>query len=191
MKKIITLTCIVLFIGTIRGFSQRCLPKQWGIELNGGWGDGFPLIKNQNLDYSFGLSFFRYAQNQNKWMIGIEYVEKTFCYKCNTVPLNQFLLSPGYSYNLLSNRSKSLFFNFGGTLSVGYESINWGQKNFCDGAILKNRNCFVGGGCLGIELESYITNRFLVSLRARENILINSIKTFRFQYSISMKFIIK
>lgn len=190
MKRIGLLILIVLFIGTIRGFSQRCLPKQWGIELNGGWGDGYPLLKKKNLDYSLGLSFFRYAQNQNKWMIGIEYVEKTFCYKCNTIPLNQFLLSPGYSYNVLSNRVKNIFLNLTGGLLLGYESINWGQKNFCDGAILKNRNCFVGGGTLAVELETYITNRFLVSLCAREKILINSIKTFYFQYSISLKFII-
>lgn len=191
MKKLGLLILIVLFIGTIRGFSQRCLSGQWGIELNYGWGDGYPVLKKRNLDYFLGLAFFRYARNQNKWMIGIEYVEKTFCYKCNTVPLNQFLLSPGYSYNLFTNRIKSIFFNLTGGLLLGYESINWGQKNFCDGAILKNRNCFVGGGCLGIELESYITNCFLVSLRTREKILINSVKTFHFQYSIVIKFIIK
>ena len=191
MKKLGLLILIVLFIGTIRGFSQRCLSGQWGVELSGGWGDGYPVLKKRNLDYFLGLSFFRYARNQNKWMIGIEYVEKTFCYKCNTVPLNQFLLSPGYSYNLFTNRIKSIFFNLTGGLLLGYESINWGQKNFCDGAILKDENKFVGGGSLGIELESYITNRFLVSLRARENILIYSIITFRFQYSISIKFIIK
>lgn len=190
MKKMITLTCIVLFVGTIEGFTQRCLPKQWGFELNCGWGDGYPLLKKKNLDYSLGLSFFRYAQNQNKWMIGIEYVEKTFCYKCNTIPLNQFLLSPGYNYNVLSNRVKNIFFNLTGGLLLGYESINWGQKNFCDGAILKNQNCFIVGGALGVELETYLSNRFLVSLRAREKILFNSIKTFHFQYTVSFKFII-
>ena len=51
MKKIITLTCIVLFVGTIEGFTQRCLPKQWGFELNCGWGDGYPLLKKRNLQY--------------------------------------------------------------------------------------------------------------------------------------------
>ena len=190
MKKMITLTCIVLFVGTIEGFAQRCLPKQWGIEINGGWSDGYPLIKNRNLDYSLGLAFFRYAQNQNKWMIGIEYVEKTFCYKCNTVPVNQFLLSGGYWYNILSNRRKSIFLNAGGSLLAGYESINWGVKNFCDGAMLKDQNCFIAGGALAIELETYISNRFLVSIRAREKILFNSIKTFHFQYTVSVKFII-
>ena len=190
MKKIITLTCIVLFVGTIEGFTQRCLPKQWGMELNGGWGDGYPLLKKKNLDYTIGLSFFRYVQNQNKWSVGLEYTEKHFCYKCNTVPVSQFLMPVGYWYNLLSNRSKSLFFNLGGMFLAGYESVNWGVKNFCDGAILKNQNCFIAGGALTVELETYISNRFLVSCRAREQILFNSTKTFHFQYSISLKFII-
>lgn len=191
MKKIGLLILIVLFIGTIRGFSQRCLSGQWGVELSGGWGDGYPVLKKRNLDYFLGLSFFRYARNQNKWMIGIEYVEKTYCYKCNTVPVCQFLISGGYFTNILSNRVKSLFFNLGGMFLAGYESINWGVRSFCDGASLKDENKFVGGGCLGIELETYITNRFLVSLRAREKILINSVKTFHFEYSIGIKFIIK
>ena len=191
MKKMITLTCIVLFVGTIEGFAQRCLPKQWGIEINGGWSDGYPLIKNRNLDYSLGLAFFRYSQNQNKWSAGVEYMEKTFCYKCNAVPVCQFLISGGYFTNILSNRVKSLFFNLGGMFLAGYESINWGVRSFCDGASLKDENKFVGGRCLGIELETYITNRFLVSLRAREKILINSVKTFHFEYSIGIKFIIK
>lgn len=86
---------------------------------------------------------------------------------------------------------KSLFFNLGGMFFAGYESVNWGVKNFCDGAILKNQNCFIAGGALAVELETYITNRFLVSCRAREKILFNSIKTFHFQYSIGIKFIIK
>lgn len=191
MKKIITLTCIVLFVCTIEGFAQRCLPKQWGVELSGGWGDGYPLLKKRNLDYFLGLAFFRYSQNQNKWFAGMEYTEKHFCYKCNTVPVSLFLLPVGYWYNLLSNRSKSLFFNLGGSLLIGYESINWGVRSFCDGASLKDANKFVGGGSMGIELEMYLTNRLMFSCRAREKILFNSIKTFRFQYSISIKFIIK
>lgn len=191
MKKIGLLILIVLFIGTVRGYTQRCLPRQWGIELNIGWGDGYPLLKKRNLDYFLGLAFFRYSQNQNKWFAGMEYTEKHLCYKCNIVPVCQFLISGGYYKNILSNRVKSLFFNLGGMFLTGYESVNWGVKNFCDGAVLKNQNCFIAGGALTVELETYITNRFLVSIRAREKILFNSVKTFHFQYSIGIKFIIK
>ena len=73
---------------------------------------------------------------------------------------------------------------------AGYESVNWGEKSFCDGAILRDKNCFVGGGALVIEIETYLSNRFLVSIRAREKILFNSIKTFHFQYTVSFKFVI-
>jgi len=191
MKKSLVLLIIVLLVGTIRGYSQRCLPGQSGLEVFGGWGDGYPLLKKKNLDYTVGIAYFRYMQNQNKYTVGIEYMGKMFCYKCNSVPLNQFLLSGGYSHNFLSNRVKSLFLNISGTLLVGYESVNWGTKSFCDGAKLLDSNCFVLGGACGIELETYMTNRFLISLRAREKILFNSMKTLNFQYTISLKFIIK
>lgn len=191
MKTIGLLVLIVLCIGTIRGFSQRCLPRQWGLEINGGWGDGYPLLKQRNLNYTIGVNYFRYVQNQNKWFTGIEYMEKIFCYKCTVVPLSQFLLMGGYSYNLSCNRVKSLFLNVIGTMLAGYESINWGGKDFCDGAKLLNTNSLIVGGNIGIELESYVTNCFLISLRAREKILFNSMKTLNFQYTISLKFIIK
>lgn len=191
MKKSLVLLIIVLLVGTIRGYSQRCLPQQWGLEINGGSSDGYPLLKKRNLNYTVGISYFRYVSNLNKWNMGIEYSEIHFCYKCNAVPLNQFLLSGGYSYNFLSNRVKSLFLNISGTLLAGYESINWGKKDFCDGAKLLNTDCFVGGGSLGIELEGYMTNRFLVSLRFREKILFNSMKTFHFQHGISFKYILR
>ena len=191
MKKSLVLLIIVLLVGTIRGYSQRCLPGQSGIEVFGGWGDGYPLMKKKNLDCTVGIAYFRYMQNQNKYTVGIEYMEKMFCYKCNSVPLNQFLLSGGYSHNFLSNRVKSLFLNISGTLLVGYESINWGKKNFCDGAKLLNKNAFVAGGNIGIEFESYVTNRFLFSLQVKEKLLLNSMKTFHFQYGISFKYILR
>ena len=152
MRKSIILLIIVLLVGTIRGYSQRCLPEQSGLEVFGSWGDGYPLMKKKNLDYTVGIAYFRYMQNQNKYTVGIEYMEKMFCYKCNTVPLNQFLLSGGYSYNFLNNRVKSIFLNVTGALFAGYESVNWGNRNFCDGAKLLNKNAFVVGGGIGIEV---------------------------------------
>lgn len=191
MKKSLVLLIIVLLVGTIRGYSQRCLPGQSGIEVFSGWGDGYPLLKKRNLNYTVGGSYFRYMPNFNKWSIGFEYLEKHLCYKCNTVPVIQFLIVGGYYKNILANKVRSLFLNLGGDLLVGYESVNWGNRNFCDGAKLLNKNAFVAGGNIGIELEGYVTNRFLISCRAREKILFNSNKTFNFQYTISLKFIIK
>lgn len=153
MKKSLVLLIIVLLVGTIRGYSQRCLPGQSGLEVFGGLNDGYPLLKKRNLNYTVGISYFRYTQNQNKWFTGIEYMEKTFCYKCNTVPLNQFLLSGGYSYNFLNNRVKSIFLNVTGALFAGYESVNWGKRNFCDGQNCLTRTAFIAGGNIGIELE--------------------------------------
>jgi hypothetical protein len=191
MRKIGLLVLIVLCIGTIRGFSQRCLPRQSGIEVFSGWGDGYPLLKKRNLNYTVGGSYFRYMPNFNKWSIGFEYFEQHLCYQCNTVPVIQLLIVGGYYKNILANKARNLFLNLGGNLLVGYESVNWGKRDFCDGAKLLNTDCFVGGGSLGIELEGYMTNRFLISCRAREKMLFNSNKTFNFQYTISLKFIIK
>ena len=126
MRKIGLLVLIVLCIGTIRGFSQRCLPRQSGIEVFSGWGDGYPLLKKRNLNYTVGGSCFRYMPNFNKWSIGFEYFEQHLCYQCNTVPVIQLLIVGGYYKNILANKVRSLFLNLGGNLLVGYESVNWG-----------------------------------------------------------------
>jgi hypothetical protein len=60
-----------------------------------------------------------------------------------------------------------------------------------DGATLMNQDAFLYGGALTLELETYITNRIVLLLNARERILCgSSTGNFSTQLGAGIKFII-
>lgn len=59
----------------------------------------------------------------------------------------------------LSDRRKTFFRSLGLSALVGYETSNWGDKLLPDGATLLDKDCFIYGGALTLELETYLTDR--------------------------------
>ena len=64
-----------------------------------------------------------------------------------------------------------MLLSMGVSALAGCETINWGNKMLYDGASLMNQNAFLYGGAMTLELETYITNRIVLLLNARERIL--------------------
>ena len=74
---------------------------------------------------------------------------------------------------------------------MGYETSNWGNKLLFDGATLRNKDAFIYGGAITVELEAYLTDRIIVLVNTRERILWgSSIGKFHTQFGIGLKFII-
>ena len=60
-----------------------------------------------------------------------------------------------------------------------------------DGSTLLDKDCFIYGGALTLELETYLTDRVALLLSARERALFGSdIGKFHTQVSVGLKFII-
>ena len=60
-----------------------------------------------------------------------------------------------------------------------------------DGSTLLDKDCFIYGGALTLELEAYLTDRVALLLNARERALFGSdIGKFHLQVSLGLKFII-
>ena len=65
------------------------------------------------------------------------------------------------------------------------------KKLLPDGSTLLDKDCFVYGGALTLELEAYLTDRVALLLNAREQALFGSdIGKFHTQVSLGLKFII-
>lgn len=74
---------------------------------------------------------------------------------------------------------------------AGYETSNRGDKLLPDRATLLDKDCFIYGGALTLELETYLTDRVALLLNARERVLFGSdIGKFHTQVSVGLKFII-
>ncbi|MDR1090636.1 MAG: conjugal transfer protein TraO, partial [Prevotella sp.] len=107
------------------------------------------------------------------------------------IPVAQFTAEGGYYLNILSDASKTFFLSLGGSAVAGYETVNWGDTLLFDGSTLQNRDRFVYGGAITLEVETYLSDRVVLLLTGRERILFGSdVSKFHTQFGIGLRFII-
>jgi len=105
--------------------------------------------------------------------------------------LSQFTAEGGYYVKFLSDHNKTVLFSLGGSALAGYETINWGEKMLFDGSTLRNEDSFIYGGAITLEIETYLSDRIVLLLSARERVLWgNSTGHFHTQFGLGVKFII-
>ena len=134
MKKhvfIIVAAMLVLFGGQAN--AQRCLPGMRGIELRGGFTDGF----GKPVDFYTGIAMSTYTKHANRWVVGAEYLEKRYGYRDCLYPASQLTGEGGYYLNFLSDRKKTFFAALGLSALAGYETVNWGESLLPDGSRMK------------------------------------------------------
>ncbi|OJX83891.1 MAG: conjugal transfer protein TraO [Paludibacter sp. 47-17] len=193
MKRLSLIVAVVLcLVFADQAHAQRCLPSMQGIQVTGGMVDGFhsPDKKNE-LGYYFGLSMATYAKSGNKWVFGTEFLNKYYPYKDNRIPVSQFTGEGGYFLKFLSDHNKVVLFSLGASALAGYETSNWGEKTLFDGSTLHNKDRFIYGGAITLEMETYLSDCVVLLLTARERVLWGtSTGRFHFQYGLGLKFII-
>lgn len=172
--------------------AQRALPGMQGIQVTGGMVDGFHSSDKKNeLGYYFGLSMATYTKNANKWVFDAEFLNRYYPYKDHRIPLTQFTGEGGYHLKFLSDHNKIVLFSLGGSALAGYETSNWGEKTLFDGSTLQNKDKFIYGGGITLEMETYLHDRIVLLLTARERILWGtSTGHFHTQFGLGLKFII-
>ncbi len=181
---------LALFAG--QAHAQRCLPGMRGIQVTASMVDGFYNHSTRNeTGYAFGAALSTYTKGGNKWMFGGEYLQRYNPYKETRIPLTQFTAEAGYYYTFLSDARKIFFLSMGGSALAGYETNNWGEKVLFDGSQLMSKDAFVYGGALTLELETYLSDRTVLLINARERCLWSGdTGHFHTQFGIGLKFII-
>ena len=180
---------LTLFTGTVH--AQRALPKMRSIELRGGMADGFCTTASKDAGYYFGIAMSRYAKHADKWVFGVEYLSRYYPYKAGRIPMAQFTAEGGYHYRFFADPSRTFLFYVGGSAMTGYETVNWGDKRLYDGSTIRNRDRFLYGGAVTLEVDAYLTDRIILSLSGRERCLWGTTTGhFHTQYGIGVKFII-
>jgi len=182
---------ILMFIVCITScgyvIAQRYLPGQQGIQVTLGSVNGINL---QRAFYA-GVSVATYTQNDSRWVIGAVFAQKQLDYSQIQIPVAQFTAEGGYYHSFLSDPSKTLLLSIGTSGLIGYETSNWGNKILFDGATLLNRDVLLYGGALTLELETFITDRIILLVNARERVLWgSSIGKFSTQLGTGLKIIL-
>ncbi len=171
--------------------AQRYLPGQKGIQLTGGFVDGFKLKNEDKQAFYAAMAFSSYVRSGNRWVFGGEYLQKQYEYKDIFIPVSQITVDGGYYLNFLSNPGKAFFVSIGASAMTGYETINWGKKLLFDGATITSKDNFLYGGAVSFEIETYLSDRLVLLINARERILYGSdISKFHTQVGVGIKIII-
>lgn len=190
MRKYIAMIIASLALFTGQAHAQRCLPKMQGIEVRANMADGFKLGGNDG-GYSLGAALYTYTKGGNKWGVGGEYLLKNKPYKEKKIPVAQFTAEGGYYFKILSDARKTVFLYAGASALAGYEMVNWGDKVLHDGAMLHDKDAFIYGGALTLDVEFYVADRVALLANLRERCLWgNSTGHFHTQFGLGVKFII-
>lgn len=191
VKFILPLLCL-LGMAAAPASAQRNLPGQKAFQVTGGFVDGFTLKSGDGrLAYFGNLQYVRSNRNQTRWVIGAGYQQKDYTYRSEVFPKVQFTGEAGYYVPLLADRGRHVCFSVGVSGLLGYETSNWGTKEFADGARLRNEDCFIWGGALTAELETYLSDRVVFLVNVRERALFGTdFGNWHTQVGIGFKFII-
>lgn len=190
MKKIF-LFLVLITVCSYGIKAQRFLPGMKGIQINASAVDKFRLRNGDGQAFAGGISLSTYMRNGNRWVFGVEYLQKKYEQYQSLIPVSQFTGEAGYYLNFLSDGGKTVHFSIGLSALAGYETVNWGRKMLPDGARLEHKDKFLYGGALTIEMETYLSDKVILLLHARERFLpSSSVSDFHFQYGLGLKFII-
>lgn len=194
MNRIILVIALIFSLSLLvvqQAHAQRYLPGQKGVQVTGGFVDGFTLEKKDGQAFFGGVALSTYTTNGNRWIFGAEYMQKSHEYKDILIPVSQITAEGGYYCKFLSDASKTVFFSVGASAMAGYETVNWGKELLFDGASIINQDSFLYGGALSFEIETYLTNRLVLLINARERVLFGSeINKFHTQVGMGIKVII-
>ena len=187
MKKYIIIFFAVLCISVPQLSAQRYLPGMRGLQLTAGTVNGL----NSQEGFHAGMALATYTKRADRWVFGVEYLEKRFSYKDLTIPQSQFTVDAGYYLKFLSDWKKTFFVSAGASAVAGYESVYRNNKLLPDGATINNGDAFLYGAAFTVELETYIIDRLVLLANVRERFLMgSSVGKLNTQFGIGIRIMI-
>lgn len=145
---------------------QRYLPRMGGVAVTAGI--------TEKLGFYVDAGYSIYTRRKHHWNFGLNYFQNRDPYNSWELPLSELTVQGGYYLRLLQDRRRTFYVSVGVEGVIGHEWVNWGRYALPDGGRVQDRNRFVFGGALGLEAEYYLSDRYVLLLRAREKCLGNS-----------------
>jgi len=156
MKSLLSLMTVFLCFYAVK--AQRMLPKQKSIGINTGL-----LLKKSSGNYFVNTDFIIYSKKGNYSIYSFEYSRQIILYKMIDVPVENYSLEVGYSFNLIADLTKSFLINSTFYATGGYENINKSETLLYDGAVLLNESTWVYGGSAKLSFEAYLSDRIVLT----------------------------
>ncbi|SMO71993.1 Conjugative transposon protein TraO [Chryseobacterium rhizoplanae] len=149
--------------------AQRMFPNQIGVEFNTGLLQQ-EIIKN----YYAGVGMVIHSGKGDYSTYSFEYVRRIIDYKDTVISVETYMGLGGYSFNLISDRSRNFVINAALYGIGGYEKNNSGNTALYDGAQLISESSFIYGAGGGLSLETYLSDRWVLIVSGRTKLLWNT-----------------
>lgn len=166
MKKILFSTVLLILISSsIR--AQRNYASSVGASI-GYTQDGYGF----QASYNYHLGRYRYVQGA----IFTSFSKQTYETNSNSVDIPYMIMSfnLGYFDTVFRTNNKKFSIYLGGGITGGYESINNGDKELFNGAIIDSESQLIYGGFVASELDFELNNSTSFILRIQEYYHVNS-----------------
>ena len=162
IKPIIIGILLLLCAGLLpeRAAAQRYIPKMSWMEVGAGG--------TEHLGFYVQAQYGFYTRRKHHWKFGVNYRQDI--YRCNTfkIPAADVTADAGFFLRLFSDRKKTFFLSAGLQGIFGYEWVNWGSHRLDDGTVIQDRDRIIYGGALGLEIEYFLNDRYVLLLHVRE-----------------------
>ena len=168
MKKILTIIYLLLIFSSSLT-AQRMFPNQIGVEFNAGL-----LQQEISKNYYAGVGMVVHSGKGHYSTYSFEYDRRIIDYKETAIAVETYMGLGGYSFNLISDRSRNFVINISLYAIAGYEKINSGNTALYDGAQLISESSFMYGAGGGLSLETYLSDRWVLIISGRAKVLWNT-----------------
>lgn len=140
------------------------------------YSDAFTVNIGAVQDGIGGLISYNYFVNRHDFIdAGVLLTAANFKYVDGIkIPYNDFTLNLGYSKNVFWNYKNTFNINVGGGALFGYETVNKGDKNLSNGALILSKPGFIYGAYITADFEYSISDALSVSLKANQYYHANS-----------------
>ncbi|WP_289034983.1 conjugal transfer protein TraO [uncultured Flavobacterium sp.] len=85
-----------------------------------------------------------------------------------SIPYNDFTVNAGYYKRILKTKNNFLKISLGLGGVFGYESVNNGDRELENGALVMSESKFIYGAFLGLDTDIYLSDNFSVTIKANE-----------------------
>lgn len=134
------------------------------------YSNGFSVSLGAVQDGVGGLISYNYFIDRHDFIeAGLFLTAANYKYKEDIkIPYNDFTANIGFSKNVFYNYQNTFNVNLCGGGVFGYETLNRGDKNLSNGALILSKQSFIFGGYLGVDIDYSITDKTSLLLKANQ-----------------------
>lgn len=144
----------------------------WSITMGSSYGQNSAISLTSGIteDGSAVLASYNYYLKNDNFIQGSVFVSfaRDKYLSDISIPYNDFTVNAGYYKKIIKSRNNFLKVSLGIGGVFGYETVNKGNKELSNGALVMSESGFIYGAFVGLDTDIYLSDKFSVVLKINE-----------------------